>query len=99
MARLIYTPLYGWGLCVIQANILISDFSFYNGSVYDCLLVKMDFSWFWDERFWFPANRSWGWKNLENLEGSTEYRPQIKDLHWAIPFGLCLLVIRFLFER
>lgn len=59
----------------------------------------MDLSWFWDEWFWFPHDRPWGWKDLENHEGSSEYRPQIKDLHWAVPFGLCLLALRFFLEH
>ena len=59
----------------------------------------MDYSWFWDERFWFPANRSWGWKDIELKEGSGVYLPQINDLYAAIPFGVALVFVRFMFER
>lgn len=59
----------------------------------------MDFSWFWDEWFWFPQDRPWGWKDLVNEPGSTEYRPQLSDLHWAIPFGLALILVRLLSDK
>ena len=55
-------------------------------------------SWVWDERFWFPPDRPWGWKDLENAPESNVYLPQVKDLHWSILLGVALIGVRYLLE-
>ncbi|KAL4222130.1 Ceramide synthase 2 [Mactra antiquata] len=50
----------------------------------------------WNEKFWFPNGT--GWKDLENVDKSV-YLPQYQDMLWSIPFGLVLLLIRYIFER
>lgn len=52
----------------------------------------------WDETFWFPSNRSHGWKDLVNKPGSNIYLPEIKDLNWALVLGVVLIGIRYLIE-
>ena len=70
-------------------------------SGYDELLRchRMGTDFFWDEKFWFPSDRSWGWKDLANPEGSTEYRPQLNDLHVAVLLGMGLVILRYTIER
>ncbi|XP_060598839.1 ceramide synthase 2-like isoform X2 [Ruditapes philippinarum] len=53
---------------------------------------------FWDEAFWFPANRSWGWKDLVNKPGANIYLPDLKDIHWALLLGVVLIGVRYLVE-
>ena len=55
-------------------------------------------SWVWDESFWFPPDRPWGWKDLVNVEGSDVYLPQPKDLNWSILYGILLIGVRYLLE-
>lgn len=54
---------------------------------------------FWSESFWFPANRSYGWKDLENKPGASVYYPDIKHLHWAFLLGVVLIGVRSVMER
>lgn len=61
----------------------------------------MESSWtnsFWDEYYWFPGNRSYGWKDLVNKPGSKTYFPDLKDLHWALLLGIILIGVRYLIE-
>ena len=60
---------------------------------------RLSMDWFWSEWFWFPRNRPWGWKDLDNKPDSSEYRPQLNDLHWAIPLGLGLILVRYLLDK
>ncbi|KAL4222919.1 Ceramide synthase 5 [Mactra antiquata] len=53
---------------------------------------------FWEESFWFPANRSHGWKDLVNKPGSDMYLPDIKHLNWAFLLGIVLIGVRYLLE-
>ncbi|XP_045167942.2 ceramide synthase 2-like [Mercenaria mercenaria] len=53
---------------------------------------------FWDEVFWFPGNRSYGWKDLENKPGANMYLPDLKDIHWALLLGIVLIGIRYFIE-
>ena len=59
------------------------------GSLYDA---------FWDERFWFPSNRSHGWHSLVNTPGSATYYPQLRDLNWALILGFVLIGVRYLLD-
>lgn len=54
------------------------------------------YNWFWSDKFWFPEGKTW--KSLENQAGSNIYVPQAKDLYWAMPLGLVLLLCRYAFE-
>uniref|UniRef100_A0A8C6LVP3 Ceramide synthase 3 n=1 Tax=Nothobranchius furzeri TaxID=105023 RepID=A0A8C6LVP3_NOTFU len=51
--------------------------------------------WLFWERLWLPANVSWS--DLED-KGDHIY-PKASHLYAALPFALCLLVVRCLFER
>lgn len=63
------------------------------------MVAGMSLDWVWDERFWFPSNRSMGWKDLVNKPGSSTYLPQISHLHWALLMGITLLGVRYLLEK
>ena len=52
---------------------------------------------FWTETFWFPEGKSW--KDLQNNVDNNIYLPRAIDLHWALPIGLFLLFVRYVFER
>lgn len=51
--------------------------------------------WLWWERLWLPVNVSWS--DLEDGEG----RVYAKGSHLfsALPCALCMLLVRYLFER
>ncbi|XP_068459335.1 ceramide synthase 2 [Clinocottus analis] len=51
--------------------------------------------WLWWERLWLPANVSWS--DLEDSEGRVYAKAS--HLRAALPCALCLLLIRYLFER
>ncbi|KAM7414508.1 hypothetical protein PAMA_019360 [Pampus argenteus] len=51
--------------------------------------------WLWWERLWLPANVSWS--DLEDSEGRVYAKAS--QLYAALPCALCLLLVRFLFER
>ncbi|XP_031721015.1 ceramide synthase 2 isoform X1 [Anarrhichthys ocellatus] len=51
--------------------------------------------WLWWERLWLPANVSWS--DLEDSEGRVYAKAS--QLHAALPCALCLLLVRYLFER
>lgn len=56
----------------------------------------------WDEKLWFPgvfAGRKYGWKDLQNVPGSSVYLPRIWDLHWSILLGAFLVLLRSVLER
>ncbi|XP_023259622.1 ceramide synthase 2-like isoform X3 [Seriola lalandi dorsalis] len=51
--------------------------------------------WLWWERLWLPGNVSWS--DLEDSEGRVYAKAS--QLYAALPCALCLLLVRFLFER
>uniref|UniRef100_A0A3Q3F817 Ceramide synthase 3b n=1 Tax=Labrus bergylta TaxID=56723 RepID=A0A3Q3F817_9LABR len=51
--------------------------------------------WLWWERLWLPGNVSWA--NLEDSEGRVYAKAS--QLYAAVPCALCLLLVRYLFER
>ncbi|XP_052801525.1 ceramide synthase 2-like isoform X2 [Mya arenaria] len=61
-------------------------------------MIELLYNTFWDERFWFPANRSHSWKSLENVPGSKTYYPDVKDLNLALLLGVALIVVRYLLD-
>ncbi|XP_072179495.1 ceramide synthase 6-like [Diadema setosum] len=52
-------------------------------------------SWFWNERFWLPANVTWA--DLKNTDHAVY--PKLGDFYAVLPLAIVLLVIRFVFER
>lgn len=53
----------------------------------------MDFS-IWNEQFWLPENTKW--ENLSS-NGDVVY-PQFEELRYSILLGVCLLLVRIIFE-
>ncbi|XP_047451272.1 ceramide synthase 2 [Mugil cephalus] len=51
--------------------------------------------WLWWDRLWLPANVSWA--DLEDTEGRVYAKAS--QLYDVLPFALCLLLVRYLFER
>ncbi|XP_069018899.1 ceramide synthase 2 [Embiotoca jacksoni] len=51
--------------------------------------------WLWWDRLWLPANLSWS--DLEDSEGRVYAKAS--QLYAALPCALCLLLVRYLFER
>ncbi|XP_054631173.1 ceramide synthase 2 isoform X2 [Dunckerocampus dactyliophorus] len=51
--------------------------------------------WLWWERLWLPGNVSWA--DLEDGEGRVYAKAS--QLYAVLPYALCLLLVRFLFER
>ncbi|XP_019934041.1 ceramide synthase 2 [Paralichthys olivaceus] len=51
--------------------------------------------WLWWERLWLPANVSWS--DLEDSEGRVYAKAS--QLYAALPCALCLLLVRYMFER
>ncbi len=51
--------------------------------------------WLWWERLWLPAKVSWS--DLEDNEGRVYAKAS--QLYAALPSALCLLLVRYLFER
>ncbi|XP_038573005.1 ceramide synthase 2-like [Micropterus salmoides] len=51
--------------------------------------------WLWWDRLWLPANVSWS--DLEDNEGRVYAKAS--QLYAALPCALCLLLVRYLFER
>ncbi|XP_029290160.1 ceramide synthase 2 [Cottoperca gobio] len=51
--------------------------------------------WLWWERLWLPAKVSWS--DLEDSEGRVYAKAS--QLYAALPCALCLLLVRYLFER
>ncbi|CAK6951113.1 ceramide synthase 2 [Scomber scombrus] len=51
--------------------------------------------WLWWERLWLPGNVSWS--DLEDNEGRVYAKAS--QLYAVLPCALCLLVVRYLFER
>ncbi|XP_028286781.1 ceramide synthase 2 [Parambassis ranga] len=51
--------------------------------------------WLWWEHLWLPANVSWS--DLEDNEGRVYAKAS--QLYAALPCALCLLLVRYLFER
>uniref|UniRef100_A0A3Q3DK12 Ceramide synthase 3b n=1 Tax=Hippocampus comes TaxID=109280 RepID=A0A3Q3DK12_HIPCM len=51
--------------------------------------------WLWWERLWLPVNVSWA--DLEDRDGRVYAKAS--QLYGVLPIALCLLIVRFLFER
>ncbi|XP_068169675.1 ceramide synthase 2 [Antennarius striatus] len=51
--------------------------------------------WLWWERLWLPGNVSWS--DLEDKEGYVYAKAS--QLYAAVPAALCMLLVRYLFER
>uniref|UniRef100_A0A8C4DKL4 Ceramide synthase 3b n=1 Tax=Dicentrarchus labrax TaxID=13489 RepID=A0A8C4DKL4_DICLA len=51
--------------------------------------------WLWWERLWLPENVSWS--DLEDSEGRVYAKAS--QLYAALPCALCMLLVRYLFER
>lgn len=51
--------------------------------------------WIWWDRLWLPGNLSWS--ALEDKEGRVYAK--VSHLYASLPCALCLLVVRYLFER
>ena len=66
--------------------------------IFQASMAQYLYDTFWDERFWFPSNRTHSWKSLENVPGSNVYYPDMKDLHWSLLLGVALIGIRYLLE-
>ncbi|KAK3592980.1 hypothetical protein CHS0354_023204 [Potamilus streckersoni] len=54
--------------------------------------------WVWNEWFWFPSGKGWGWKDLQNTDPNVYY-PQLEDLHWTVFLGVVFLGIRYGYEH
>ncbi|KAL3831741.1 hypothetical protein ACJMK2_023455 [Sinanodonta woodiana] len=52
----------------------------------------------WNEWFWFPSEKGWGWKDLQNTDPNVYY-PQLEDLHWTVFLGVVFLGIRYGYEH
>ena len=50
----------------------------------------------WSEKFWCPNNRTW--KDFTDHKDSDIYLPQAHDLIWSLPFGVLLLLVRYIVE-
>lgn len=51
--------------------------------------------WFFWERLWLPGDLSWS--DLEDTEG--RIYAKASQLYAALPCALCMLLVRFVFER
>lgn len=51
--------------------------------------------WLWWDRLWLPANLSWS--DLEDTDGRVYAKGS--HLYAALPCALCMLLVRYLFER
>lgn len=51
--------------------------------------------WLWWERLWLPVNVSWS--DLEDNEGRVYAKAS--QLYGVLPCALCMLLVRYLFER
>uniref|UniRef100_A0A667YBV6 Ceramide synthase 3b n=1 Tax=Myripristis murdjan TaxID=586833 RepID=A0A667YBV6_9TELE len=58
-------------------------------------MLAMVSEWLWWERLWLPANVSWS--DLQDHEGRVYAKPS--HLYAVVPCALCLLLVRYLFER
>lgn len=61
-------------------------------------MSKVLYDFIWNEKFWFPPNRTYGWKDLQNEPGSSIYLPDLKHLNWTIGLGVVLIGVRYLIE-
>lgn len=51
--------------------------------------------WLWWDHLWLPANVSWS--DLEDSEGRVYAKAS--QLYAVLPCALCMLLVRYLFER
>lgn len=58
-------------------------------------MLQTVLEWIWWERLWLPMNVSWS--DLEDSDGRVYAKAS--QLYDVLPFALCLLLLRFLFER
>jgi len=55
----------------------------------------------WDAKYWFPKyvnGVEFGWKDIQNMPGSSIYYPEMNDLHWGIVLGVLLVMFRYFLE-
>lgn len=64
-------------------------------SVFPSSMLQTVSEWLWWERLWLPANVSWS--HLEDNEGRVYAKAS--QLYAALPCALCMLLVRYLFER
>lgn len=63
--------------------------------VFSSSMLQTVSEWLWWERLWLPRNVSWS--DLEDSEG--RIYAKAFQLFAALPCALCLLLVRYLFER
>lgn len=63
--------------------------------VFPSIMMQTVSQWLWWDRLWLPANVSWS--DLEDNEGRVYAKAS--QLYAALPCALCLLLVRYLFER
>lgn len=64
-------------------------------SMFPSSMLAMVSEWLWWERLWLPANVSWS--DLQDRDGWVYAKPS--HLYAVLPCALCLLLVRYLFER
>ncbi|XP_036964324.1 ceramide synthase 2-like isoform X3 [Acanthopagrus latus] len=60
-----------------------------------CSMLQTVSEWFFWERLWLPGNVSWS--DLEDTDG--RIYAKASQLYAALPCALCMLLVRFVFER
>lgn len=66
-----------------------------NFCVFSSIMLQTVGEWIWWDRLWLPGNLSWS--ALEDKEGRVYAK--VSHLYATLPCALCLLVVRYLFER
>lgn len=66
-----------------------------NFCVFSSIMLQTVGEWIWWDRLWLPGNLSWS--ALEDKEGRVYAK--VSHLYASLPCALCLLVVRYLFER
>lgn len=64
-------------------------------SVFPSSMLQTVTEWLWWEPLWLPANVSWS--DLEDKDGRVYAKAS--QLQAALPCALCMLLVRYLFER
>ncbi|XP_026167825.1 ceramide synthase 2 isoform X1 [Mastacembelus armatus] len=67
----------------------------YTVLVFSSIMLQTISEWLWWEHLWLPVNVSWS--DLEDREGRVYAKAS--QLYGALPCALCLLLVRYLFER
>lgn len=71
------------------------EFRFHGSLCFPSSMLQTVSEWLWWERLWLPANVSWS--DLEDSEGRVYAKAS--QLYAVLPCALCLLLVRYLFER